>query len=239
MVASTNLAGRCHCMDLPDPKPLRFNRKDHSIRHSRKGNMRTKTAEWIPIGELRPIFHRHRRAIPTGGEASGRFGWLVTPSVSSSIVVVVSTSTDGRVVLGLDDRKVNRQDHGKHDGHDSSGHNKPEYGPFEQRSTPIGLRFDILFKILPSFGDQRCCPRRGQGISKRYSRGRAVRQEGRRRLKRSIIVARYADQSLVRRGRRGRWDALLGGRSGGHEGRGDRQRRPPKGSPLFYVNAHR
>lgn len=200
-VASTNSAKRCHCTDLPGPKPLDSIVRPFHLPLERKKNARTKATELISVSELRAIFRRHRRTVATGNESLWWFGrrFMVIPSVVRSVsvsgpCVVISTSTKARVVLGLDHRKVNRQDHGKHDRHDGGGRNKPEDGSPGERFAMFGLSFDhIPLEILFGFRNQRSRPRRSQRISRRGLKRREVPQ-GSWGLEQIIVLARWCGE---------------------------------------------
>ena len=160
-----------------------------------KRNIRTKTTERISVGELRPVFRRHRRTVPTGDEALGWFRGRVgvIPSVVRSVSLSVIPATDARVILGFDHCKVNRQDHGKHNRHDDSGRSKPECGSPGQGPAMFGLGFDdIPFEVLFGFRDQRGSPRRSQRVSRRRLKRREVEQGG-WKLEQSIVLAGRAE----------------------------------------------
>ena len=133
--------------------------------------MRTETAKRVVISELGPVIRRHRRTVATGGKPIGLVGGpSIIPSVVPSVSSIASASSAG-VVLGFDHREVNGHDHGNGNHQDSSGDNKPEKGPLEQRSTTCWLNFDpirfkTLFEMLLAFGDQRG-GRRSERLSRR------------------------------------------------------------------------
>ena len=193
--------------------------------------MRTKTTKRVMISELGPVFHRHCRAIATGSELAG---WFRSSGVVPS---TVSASTSAGVVLGSDHHEINGQDHGKHNRHNSSSSQKPEYGPPEQGSAASGrLNFDrILFKALFGFRDQRSSGR-SERVSWRFGERREICQCS-WRLERSIVLARCVAQNPVRSWRSRRNAALGGGGGPGGEGGGEGKNRR-RGSPSLLYACH-